>query len=256
MGSNTETGCVKVISVLAGIASIIGVIVAIVAWLMPLSPVGSSPLAPNPTDTVFSSPTNTPKSIQIVEDFQTVSLESQSEMALPETNLGLASGLNYLLDIPFETGWKFSTQCSHMPERPTIVTLNTNISSPHYVYVLLQAGWGITAYRDIQIGNIRLNFSDGSVIDTSLSLGYNIRDWSRDDPQAVTTVFSTDLQSAWEGTAPDGRLGGMDILTIRIPEKKDVLTSIEFSDVSQTTAGNMNPCIHVMAVTVKYFHEE
>jgi len=256
MGSNNETGCVKVIGVVAGIATIIGVIFAIVAWLMPFSPIGSSPIAPALTNIPFSPSTSTPKSIQMIEDFQTVSLESQSEMALPETNLGLASGLNYLLDIPFETGWKFSTQCSHMPERPTIVTINANISNPHYVYVLLQAGWGITAYQDIQIGNIRLNFSDGSFIDTSLSLGYNIRDWSRDDPQAVTTVFSTDLQSAWEGTAPDGRLGGMDILTIRIPEKKDTLTNIEFSDVSQTTTGNMNPCIHVMAVTVKYFREE
>jgi hypothetical protein len=256
MGSNNETGCVKVISIVAGIATIIGVIFAIVAWLMPFSPVGSSPIAPVLTDIPFSSPTNTPKPIQIIEDFQTVSLESKSEMALPETNLGLAPGLNYLLDIPFETGWKFSTQCSHIPERPTIVTLNANISSPHYVYILLQAGWGSIEYRDIQIGNIKLNFSDGSIIDTSLSLGYNIRDWSRDDPQAVTTVFSTDLQPAWEGTAPDGRLGGMDILTIRIPEKKDSLTNIEISDVSQTTAGSMNPCIHIMAVTVKHFREE
>jgi len=269
MGSNNETGCIKTISLLAGIATIIGVVIAMLTWVMPFNPIGSSPLASRPTeqpvsteihplatDTLFPSPTNTPKPAQLVEDFQMLSLESQSEISAPETNLGLGPGLNYLIDIPFETGWKISTQCSHIQERPTTVTLNADVTAPQYVYLLLQAGWGIIEYRDKRIGNIRLNFSDGSSLDVSLTLGYNIRDWTRDDPQAVTTVFSTDLQSAWEGTAPDGRRGGMDVLTIRIPNKKDRLTDIQISDVSQTTIGNINPCIHLMAVTVKYLREE
>src|SRR5215216_6605487 len=48
MGANNETGFAKTIAILAGIATIVGVVIAILNWLMPFSPVGSSPLAPSP----------------------------------------------------------------------------------------------------------------------------------------------------------------------------------------------------------------
>jgi hypothetical protein len=45
MSSNNETGCVKIIGLIAGIATIIGVIIAVLNWLMPFNPIGVSPFA-------------------------------------------------------------------------------------------------------------------------------------------------------------------------------------------------------------------
>lgn len=193
---------------------------------------------------------------QITPDFQTISLQAWSELTSPETNLGLGPGLNHLRDIPFETGWKASTQCSYLPKQPTSFQLGMSISNPVDVYLLIQAGWGRKEYVGKQIGNVRIEFSGGSTIDTPLILGSNIRDWSRKDPAAVNTVSSDTSQPAWEGTTPDGTSGGMDILTITIPSNQlqSTLTGIQISDLSQSTIGNINPCIHLVALTAKYLH--
>jgi len=52
MGATNETGFAKTIAILAGIATIVAVVIAILDWLMPFSPVGSSPLAPSPTASI------------------------------------------------------------------------------------------------------------------------------------------------------------------------------------------------------------
>jgi hypothetical protein len=193
-----------------------------------------------------------------VEDFQMLSLQSQSELTSPETNIGLGPGLNYLLGIPFETGWTASTQCSHLPERPAVIDLSTDVPNPVSVHLLLQTGWGMIRYADEQVGNVRLVFSDGSFFDVPLILGYNIRDWARSNPQAVTAVSSPSLRPAWEGIAPDGELGGMDVLTIEIPSEKTQLelTGVQVSDTSYTTTGDIDPCIHLVAATVEYLRQQ
>jgi len=196
---------------------------------------------------IISFPTQQP-----TPEYINVSLKAYSELTEAETNLGLAPGLNYLLDIPFETGWKASTQCSHLQNQPETFELPTNINSPTEVYLLIQAGWGLVQYNGLQIGFVRLGFSDGSTTDTPLTLGENIRDWAWESSAAVRTVSSSSSRPAWTGYAPDGTPGGMDILTIDIPSNKQNLdlTSILISDISQVTAGNVNPCIHVVALTV------
>ncbi len=74
MRSNNESGCAKIISILAGVATIIGGIIAILTWLMPFNPIGPSPLASPqthqqsngeslselPTSTFLPLPTDTP----------------------------------------------------------------------------------------------------------------------------------------------------------------------------------------------------
>jgi len=196
-----------------------------------------------------------PPTQQPISEFINISLKSYSELTEPETNLRLKPGLNYLLDIPFEIGWKASTQCSHLQHQPEAYQLNTNIKNPTEVYLLLQAGWGLVQYNGLQIGFVRLGFSDGSTFDTPLTLGDNIRDWAWESSAAVRTVSSPSSRPAWTGTAPDGTPGGMDILTISIPSGKQKLslTSIVISDISQVTAGNINPCIHLVALTAKHF---
>jgi hypothetical protein len=197
-----------------------------------------------------------PTAIQLIPDFQTISLQSFSELSSPETNLGLAPGRNYLLDIPFDTGWKASTQCSYLPNQPESFQLEASISNPTNVYLLIQAGWGLVKYDGMQIGNVRLGFSDGSNLDTPLTLGLNIRDWAWENPAAVNTVSSPESSPAWEGNAPDGTPGGMDVLTIDIPRSQSelTLTSIQIADQSWSTVGESDPCIHLVALTVKYLH--
>lgn len=214
-----------------------------------------APMTPSPNNngsqqTVEASPTP-----PLTEKFQMISLEPYSELSAPETNLGLAPGQYSASDIPFTVGWKASTQCSHIPERLQSIVIETNIPNSKFAYFLLQAGWGWSRYRDKKIGEIIFHFADGSSATTSLSLGYNIRDWSRNnDSNVVTLVFSPDVFSAWEGTAPDGRKGGIDMLTIRIPPDKtnQTLSGIEILDLSESSVGDVDPCIHVIAVTVKY----
>ncbi len=215
-----------------------------------LAPMTPSPNNNGSQEIVKASPTP-----PLTEKFQMLSLESYSELSAPETNLGLAPGQYSASDIPFTVGWKTSTQCSHIPERPQSIFIETNIPNSRYAYFLLQAGWGWSRYRDKKIGEIVFHFADSSSTTTSLSLGYNIRDWSRNnDSNVVTLVFSPDVMSAWDGTAPDGRKGGIDMLTIRIPADKasQTLSGIEILDLSETIVGDIDPCIHLIAITVRY----
>lgn len=212
--------------------------------------------APMPELTATSVQPSSAVTSTLVPVFQTISLQPWSELASPETNLGLPPGQHRLLEIPFVTGWTSSTQCSYSRARPEVIQVDTHISNPVGVYLLIQAGWGLTQYDGQQIGNVRLEFSDGSSFDTPLILGFNIRDWAWENPMAVNTASSLTLQPAWKGKAPNGTPGGMDILTIDIPDSqaRSMLTKIEISDLSQSMIGDINPCIHVVALTVKNLH--
>lgn len=212
-------------------------------------------------------------------EYETIPLKLLSELSSPETNLGLKPDNCYYLpksdlqtaslgdSIPFETGWKVSTQCyqfdegTQLDERPTRIHLDRDmdIQNPVSVYLLLQAGWGLKQYKDKQIGEVHLNFSDGRIFITPLILGSNIRDWASKRDNAVTTVFTSTVKLAWQGPAPDATPGRMDILQIDIPDDYSglALTSIEVLDVSKSKIGNVDrdPCIHLLGVTVKYLPE-
>jgi hypothetical protein len=201
-------------------------------------------------------------------DYKTVSLQSVSELKAPETNLGLAQGIVDLpkspllildplsgrpLVVPFDIGWKVSTQCEYIPDRSSSIQIGTNISNSLTVYLLLQAGWGLKDYDGQRIGKVSLEFDNDESIDIPLVLGDNIRDWA-DRPSAVTQVSSSYSQLAWEGKDPNGVPGRIDILVHNIPYKYQALTlkSIQISDESSTTIGKRDPCIHLLAITVKH----
>ena len=190
----------------------------------------------------------------LIPEFQTISLQPWSELKSPEINLGVSPGLNHFLEIPFETGWSTSTQCTVAPGRWQSFVVGTDISNPQKIYLLIQAGYGFTKYKDKQVGSVKLNFADGTTLDTPLVLGVNIRDWAWENPAAVNTASSDSLRAAIRGAAPDGTPGGMDILTIGIPgsQSSSTLTSIEIADVTTDTTGEMDPCIHLVALTVEY----
>jgi len=248
--------------IIAGIAILVLIVLLALGWRptsvgIEAGPVSIelAPATPFPTATIPSNRTQASPTPVPIERFQTISLEPYSELSAPEINLGLAPGQYALSDVPFAVGWKASTQCSHIPERPQSILIETHIAHPRMIYLLLQAGFGWARFRDKKIGEIILHFDNGSTAITSLSLGYNIRDWARDDNSNVVTIaFSSDLISVWEGVAPDGRPGGIDMLAVRVPPDRVnlILSGIEIVDVSQSTVGDIDPCIHLLAITVKY----
>lgn len=201
-------------------------------------------------------------------DYRTLSLQPGSELSAPEANLGLAQGVVSLpaaslstfdalsgrpLLVPFDVGWKASTQCEYLADRPDHIRIEANVSHPLSVYMLLQAGWGIRAYDGQRIGKVSLEFDGDRSYDTPLILGDNIRDWA-DRSAAVAEVSSLNSRLAWEGTAPDGTLGRMDILINEIPATywSTTLKSIHIWDETIGSTGAMDPCIHWLAATVKY----
>lgn len=210
----------------------------------------------NPALEIQSGPSPTtriPTALPVI-DYSTLDLRPYSELSAPETNLGLPPGSNTLNRIPFYNGWKVTTQCTTTADRPTKVYVDISVPNPLEVYVLFQAGWGTTPFNGMQVGTVNFYFSNGNVQTENLILGYNIRDWARNKPDAVNTVSSPMVAEAWRGTLPDGVIGGMDILTLPIQAKyqQSTLTRFSLLDTTVTTTGNLNPCVHLLAVTVKY----
>jgi hypothetical protein len=189
--------------------------------------------------------------------FVSVLLKKYAQAQVPVTNaLGLSPGKQNLLDIPFETGWEVTTQNRDFPDYRTSIPLDLKVSNPVSVYLLMQGGWGYKQYQGKQIGSVSLRFADGSTSEVRLVLGDNIRDWARNNPLAVSTATSPMLRQGYPGTVtqPGGIIGGIDILTIDIPqeERGGTLTGITLDDTTQATTGSLDPAIHLLAVTVKH----
>lgn len=220
--------------------------------VMPPTQVAQQSSSRNATSTPLPIRTSTATiAASSIRDYQKVSLK---QIGIYETsNLGLGAGTNTLLGIPFDTGWTATTQCADNSS-PTTYQVNTSITRPTNVYLLLQAGWGMKDFSGKQIGSVVANFSDGKQFNTLLTLGVNIRDWARSNPSAVSTFSSSALREGWRGTAPDRSIGGMDILTIEIPNeyRNATLSGLQITDTSTSTAGSTNPCIHLLAITVEF----
>lgn len=214
----------------------------------------STAYLPQPTPTLESVIESPTPSLGI--GYQMIPLQGVGSSSPEGSNLGLEAGVNNLLDIPFETGWTVTTQCADRSGLPTTALLGISVMQPRNVYFLLQAGWALKEFDGKELGSILLDLYNGNhiEIEVPLILGYNIRDWSRNKPEAVNTATSPMLREAWRGIAPDGHTGGMDVLTIEIPEEyhNSTLTSIQINDNSITATGSENPCIHLLAVTVEY----
>jgi formylglycine-generating enzyme required for sulfatase activity/SH3-like domain-containing protein len=168
-----------------------------------------------------------------------------------ESNLGLAAGARNLLDIPFEIGWKFTSQSSDHPEDPTGMEVVLHIVRPVVVHLLLQGGW-TTGFLGKTVGSVSLDFADGTC-EEILVVGSNIRDWNQSAPGAVTSASSARLREAWRGASAGGDTGVIDVLSIPIPSRyaDSALERIRVVDQSVTTVGSKNPCLLVLAITVQ-----
>lgn len=170
------------------------------------------------------------------------------------SNLGLQAGMRTLLGVPFDVGWEVTTENQRNPGYPKVIQLNVNLSKPDTVYLLIQAGWGFSKYKGLQVGVVRLRFTGDASTEVPLVLGENIRDWSQDHTDAVTTFQEGMLKEAWRGTTPSGDAGHIDMLEVAVPDayKDSALRAIELVDTSSTTTGSVDPAIHLLAVTVRH----
>ena len=174
-----------------------------------------------------------------------------------EENLGLSSGRTYLPnqpEIPFELGWKTTIPRYHHSDLSKIININEiNISQVHAVHMLLQGGWIVRTYQNKSIGKIILSFSEGEVIETTLTAGENIRDWSLDKPDAIQTKTSEMLQEVWVGQVENSReRGRIDMLTVDIPGSYQATKLINIqinADVVEQYWDIEPPCIHLLAIT-------
>ncbi len=187
------------------------------------------------------------------QQFITIGIEDWSEFSSPRANLGLTPGRNVLAGVPFENGWSATTECSHLPNQPQIIHFETNIQNPRKIHFLLQAGYGMREYTGDIIGLITITYNNGSKELIHLTLGETIRDWAWFNPYAVTTTSSPLVQPGWQGSNSDGTRGGMDVLSLPISAEKHELsvTKIELTDLSRQNQSHINPCIHLLALTVE-----
>lgn len=196
-------------------------------------------------------PTTTPTPTRI---FAHIAMRAASQLTTPETNLGLAPEPITLLGIPFEPGWKVSTRCANNPSNYTTqMQIVTSIPWPQVVYLLIQGGQMQTVHHGKSVGNLRLLFADGSVIEKPLVVGFNIRDWHVDDEQFVDEVTAVgEISEAWRGTFEGGD-GRIDLLVLPVPAvyQESTLITIELNDTSLNTAASDDPCIHLLAITVE-----
>lgn len=196
-------------------------------------------------------PSPTPRPLKRV--YKSISLTDWSEHDSTETNLGLSPGSHTLVDIPFNTGWTATTECQHLPSQPESFEFDLSISNPSAVHLLIQAGNAFTRYENNQIGVVVLEFSNGDRYEKPLILGSNIRDWAWENNAAVNTASSPNLKPAWSGESSAGVTGGMDVLTIPIPpdQANSTLTKLILTDQSRSNGNDINPCIHLLALTVE-----
>ncbi|MEM7800697.1 MAG: serine/threonine-protein kinase [Chloroflexota bacterium] len=214
--------------------------------------VSTETASPLPAETIEAFPTAsatfTPPPI-----FTSILLDSVSTLTEPTGDLGVPVGQVEFEGIPFDFGWKFSTQCGNSEAalaRPKSANLGLSIPNPQKLHLLFQGGDMGTKYNKQSAGFIELEFSSGETFNLPLTVGFNIRDWQRENMLFVTALSSSSQAvSVHESVLSNGSVGGIDLLTLEFtPEQQaSTLISIRIED----TSSEASPCLHIMAATVE-----
>ncbi len=149
----------------------------------------------------------------------------------------MTAGYHVLNGIPLDYQYELHTEGSDYSNYPQQILIPYNIQNPIAIYFLIQADWGWSDMTGEQVGTISFNFNTTQSYAYQLVLGSNLRDWSRDgSPLVEQTITSPDISSAWTGTSPDGRAGGMDLLkvTLPFPFPQETIQTINIKDATLT----------------------
>lgn len=144
-----------------------------------------------------------------------------------------------------------TTQAEPLPGYPTQIVLQTGVSQPEQVHLLITAGNLFARYQDALIGVVRLEFTNGRQQSYELVAGQNIREWKIDGGQTVMT--SSRSQQVYSTISRHGGTGIIDILSIPVAAdlQAGTLDRIVVEDWSQQTVGSLDPAINLLGVTVQ-----
>jgi len=126
--------------------------------------------------------------------------------------------------------------------------ITTSVQRANAAYLLLNSAWTFAQYTGQTAGKVRLTFSDGTIQETPLVVGGNIREWEFGLNWTANTLTNPSATNVWTGLAAPGMGGataGIDML--RIP----ISTSATLTGVTVTnTAAFSTPWITLRGLTV------
>src|SRR5207245_8726086 len=154
--------------------------------------------------------------------FTTIPLSTVASRPLSDLYIAPPTGTQMLGGTPFDTG-SFALLS---PGQTASVT--TTIPGVVSLHLLLNSYGTMWYYAGQTLGTVRLTFSDGSVQDTTLVVGNNIREWRVGAGSwGVGTVTSPKSHRAWGGVAHlDGGEAVIDMLTIPVQPRPGYLTGV------------------------------
>lgn len=144
-------------------------------------------------------------------------------------------------------------------EGPASFRIDADVRRATRVHVLLQGTYVLPEFRDRKIGEIVLEFSDGTRQAFPITAWKTIREtWAsvgkEQEPQTKGNPRLTNVYKEPQSRGGVSALGLMDMYTIDLDEKlagKD-LKVIEIRDTSRETVENIAPSLIVTGITVKH----
>jgi hypothetical protein len=189
-----------------------------------------------------------------IPKFKVISLLPIANFSSTATNLPYGDQVYY--GVPFTTSKEriFSTQYGDS-SFPIEGTLQTDISRPQKVFVLINTTNAYREFLNKQIGKITLVFDNGIAEETPLIVGANVREHTiyATYGDVVRTVTDSANKLAWQGTS-SGTLVAIDMLTIPIGSSNQArsLKQIIITDTSNLTANSPDPGLILWGVTISY----
>jgi hypothetical protein len=163
--------------------------------------------------------------------FATIPLSTVASQPLSDLYVAPPSGTQMLMGTPFTTG-SFALLTPGQS-----VGVATKIPSVVNVHLLLNSYNTLSRYAGETLGTVRLTFSDGSVQQTTVVVGTNVREWRIGAGSwVVGTVTSKASSRVWDGVAHlDGGEAVIDRLTIPVQPVRAYLTGVQLSNTASGT---------------------
>jgi hypothetical protein len=149
-------------------------------------------------------------------------------------------------------GGSVTTQASPLPDNPKSISLPVDAQAPQAVYLLLTGGDLFSRFAGQTVGRVRLVFADGKAHAVDLVAGQNLREWKH-SADVISRATSPELTEVWRGANRfDAGPAVIDMLKIAVPPELQSgrLVSVEVLDLSAETAGDLDPALNVLGLSV------
>ncbi len=169
---------------------------------------------------------------QTTTGFTTLALGAVASQPLSDLYVAPPTGTQMLGGTPFNTG-SFALLTPGQSAR-----VSTKVPAVVNLHLLVNSYNTISRYAGQTLGTVRLTFSDGSVQETTLVVGTNVREWRIGAGSwVVGTVTSKANTPVWDGVAHlDGGEAVIDRLSIPVQPVRAYLIGVQ---VSNSAAGTL-----------------